>query len=164
MRDGLRVGLPNGTSIQATHTGLLPADGPVAPLFTDACRVSLFTGLTSKSLISTVHFFDDGYSTVFTSHTARLVKENASTVVGHRNRSQGLWDIAITAWNPSSNPPFPQAHVNTDYKMKALEDLIIYLHRTCFSPVVSTWTKAINAGYFNTWPGLTSALMHNYLP
>ena len=47
--------------------------------------------------------------------------------------------------------------------MKTLEDLVIYLHRACFSPMVSTWTKAINTGYFTTWPGLTSSLVRTHL-
>ena len=161
---GLRVGLPNGTSIQATHTGLLPADGPLPPLSTDALHVSLFPGLASKALISIGQFFEDGYSAIFTSHTVRLVKNNASTVISHRNRSNGLWYITLAASTPPSKPPFPQAQVNSAYKMKTLEDLVIYLHRACFSPVVSTWNKAIDTGYFTTWPGLTSALVCKHLP
>ena len=134
------------------------------PLSTDDSRVSLFPGLTSKSLISIGQFFDDGYSTIFTAHTVRLVKSDASRVVSHRNYSNSLWDIDLTALNPPSNPSFLQAHVNIAYKMKTLKDLVLYFHRACFSPVISTWTKAIDAGYFTTWPGLTSALGSKNLP
>ena len=146
VRDGLRVRLPNGTLVHATHTGLLPADSPLPPLSTDAHRVRLFPGLTSKALISIGQLCDDGYSAVFTAHTVHLVKDDASNVVVHRNRSNGLWDIALTASTPPSDPHFPQAHVKSAYKMKILEDLVIYLHRACFSPVVSTWPKSIDAG------------------
>ena len=48
--------------------------------------------------------------------------------------------------------------------MKTKADLVQYLYRCAFSPVVHTWTKAINAGYFATWPGLTSELVHKHLP
>jgi hypothetical protein len=48
--------------------------------------------------------------------------------------------------------------------MTTKRDLIIYLHRAAFSPVVSTWTKAIDAGFFTTWPGLTSDLVRKHLP
>ena len=47
--------------------------------------------------------------------------------------------------------------------MKTKADLVQYLHRCAFSPVVHTWTKAIGAGYFATWPGLTSSLVRNHL-
>ena len=48
--------------------------------------------------------------------------------------------------------------------MTTIKDLIMYLHRACFSPTISTWVQAIDAGYFVTWPGLTSKLVKKYLP
>ena len=113
VHDGLIVGMPNGTSIQATHTGLLPADGPLPPISTNARRVSLFPGLTCKSLISIGQFCDDVYSAIFTAHTVCLVKDDASTVVGHSKHSNGLWDIDLITSTPPSNPPFLQAHFNS---------------------------------------------------
>ena len=41
--------------------------------------------------------------------------------------------------------------------------MVLYFHRACFSPVVSTLKKAIDAGYFNTWSGLASALVRKHL-
>jgi hypothetical protein len=38
-----------------------------------------------------------------------------------------------------------------------------YLHRACFSSIKSTWLKAISAGYFSTWPGLTASLVIKHL-
>ena len=43
-------------------------------------------------------------------------------------------------------------------------DLVKYLHATCFSPVSSTWTKAIKNNHFQSWPGLTAKLVTKYLP
>ena len=42
--------------------------------------------------------------------------------------------------------------------------LVQYLHRCDFSPVVPTWTKAIDAKFFATWPGLKSELLRKHLP
>ena len=53
---------------------------------------------------------------------------------------------------------------NSSYHMKTLPDLVHPLHRACFSPVVDTWWKTIDAGYFTTWPGLTSRLVRKHLP
>ena len=72
-------------------------------------------------------------------------------------------------------PPLPtpfqpdtaaQAYVfaNSAYHMSTLPALVQFLHRACFSPVVDTWCKAIDAGYFTIWPGLTSKLVRKYLP
>ena len=48
--------------------------------------------------------------------------------------------------------------------MRTKADLVQYLHQCAFSPVVHTWTKAIDARYFATWPGLTSDLVRKHLP
>ena len=48
--------------------------------------------------------------------------------------------------------------------MSMLPALFQFLHRDRFSPVVDTWYKAIDAGYFTTWSGLTSKLVHKHLP
>ena len=101
----LCFGLPNGTSIQDTHTGLLPADGPIPPLLTNARRVILFSCLSIKALISVGQFCNDGYSAVFTTNTVRHVKDGVATVVGHCNCINGLWEINLTASTPPSNPP-----------------------------------------------------------
>ena len=42
--------------------------------------------------------------------------------------------------------------------------MVQYLHRCAFGTAVHTWTKAINAEYFATWPGLTSELVRKHLP
>ena len=47
--------------------------------------------------------------------------------------------------------------------MKTQGNVFTYLHCSVFSPVISTWVKAIDEGYFPTCPGLTSTLVQNYL-
>jgi hypothetical protein len=43
------------------------------------------------------------------------------------------------------------------------QDLINYLHGACFSPVKSTWIKAIKMGFFLSWPGLNEHSADKYL-
>jgi hypothetical protein len=50
------------------------------------------------------------------------------------------------------------AHGNNNQK-----DLINYLHAACFSPVKSTWIKAIKNGIFSSWPGLNEHSVEKYL-
>ena len=59
---------------------------------------------------------------------------------------------------------FPQAYVfaNIAYHMNTLPALVQFLHMDLFIPVVDTWCKAIDAGYFTTWPGLTSKLVRKH--
>ena len=60
----------------------------------------------------------------------------------------------------------PQAYVfaNSAYHTNTLPALVQFLHRACFRPVVDTWCKTIDAGYFATWPGLTSKLLRKHIP
>ena len=50
------------------------------------------------------------------------------------------------------------------YHTRNLTDMIQFLHATAFSPIASTWIKAIRRGFFQSWPGLTAALVQKYLP
>ena len=53
---------------------------------------------------------------------------------------------------------------NHVYECRSKQNLAIYYHLTLFSPLVSTWVKAIKYNYFYTWPGLTAELVLRYLP
>ena len=39
-----------------------------------------------------------------------------------------------------------------------------YLHTSKFSPVPATWIKAIQKGFFTSWPSLTAKAFGKYLP
>ena len=43
-------------------------------------------------------------------------------------------------------------------------ELAQFLHGACFSPVVSTFVKAIKNNHFTTWPGLSEKLITKHLP
>ena len=48
-------------------------------------------------------------------------------------------------------------------KRQTHSDLAEYLHAACLGPVKSTFLKAINKGFFKTWPGLTDKLVKKHL-
>ena len=48
-------------------------------------------------------------------------------------------------------------------KKRTHADLVQYFHAACFSPVKSTFEKAIKKNFFNTWPGLTPQLVTKHL-
>ena len=50
------------------------------------------------------------------------------------------------------------------HKKQAKSKLAQFLHATCFSPVTSTFVKAIKNNNFTTWPGLTEQLILRHLP
>jgi hypothetical protein len=161
------VGLPNGNTMSATHTALLPDTGLLPPLSTLARRAHVFDTMTNHPLLSIGQFCDDGYHATFTSDAVQLSKNGSTFTIGTRNHVNGLWTVDLSN-KPSNSPPTPIPVriplVNSAQSMKTLADLVLYFHRACFSPVVKTWTQAIDAGFFATWPGLTSALVRKHLP
>ena len=50
------------------------------------------------------------------------------------------------------------------YTMCTVPKLIKYLHQACWSPTVDMWCKAIDQGYFATFPGLMSTAVRKHLP
>ena len=68
---------------------------------------------------------------------------------------------------PISFPQTSTTKVANNVQISTLDskqNLAIWYHRICFSPVVTTCTKTINAGFFSTWPGLASKLITKNLP
>jgi hypothetical protein len=170
--DGIFVMLPNGDRIQATHTALLPL--PQLPLA--ARHAHIFPALRNRALLSIGQFCDSGFEAIFTANHVTLRRNGIDELLGTRDHRNGLWNIRL------STPPLPTTHsrdlpapapprsmlscehANNVHEMRNQRDLVAYLHRACFSPAKSTWLKAIKAGYFATWPGLTAELVTKHLP
>jgi hypothetical protein len=89
---------------------------------------------------------------------------------GVSNERNGLWTVDLQDNNPQSdkdktittNMKSKQAH--SVYECTNKRHLVRFLHAAAFSPVQDTWLKAIRAGHFATWPGLTADLVRKHLP
>jgi hypothetical protein len=68
---------------------------------------------------------------------------------GSRDPKSRLWRVNLKQKIEPEIVQCNHAHDNNNKK-----DLISYLHAVCFSPVKSTWIKAIQYGNFSSWPGL----------
>ena len=70
---------------------------------------------------------------------------------GHRNTTDRLWDVHTMA----QKPPIHSGSMNVIIqKDKTPTELVEYLHKSTFSPYLSTVQNAKNNGYFITWPGI----------
>ena len=54
--------------------------------------------------------------------------------------------------------------VRTSSRRRVLPERIAFLHWCAGSPQLSTWCKAIDAGFYRSWPGLTSKLVRKHMP
>ena len=144
--------------MHSTHTALLPF--PQLPLA--ARRAHVFPALQNKALLSIGQFCDSNFTAVFHDIQVNLINDY-TTITGQRDPSTGLYYIDL----PKPPPGAPREvcpFACSAYEMKTKADLVQYLHLCDFSPVVHTWTKAIDAGYLATWPDLTSELVRKHLP
>ena len=127
-----------------------------------ARRAHVFPALQNKALLSIVQFYNSKFTAIFCEGQVKL-RNDDTTITGQQDPITGLYYIDL----PELPPEFPQAlhlFVCSSYEIKTKAELVQYLHRCAFIPVKHTWTKAIDAGYFATWTGLTSELVHKHLP
>ena len=50
------------------------------------------------------------------------------------------------------------------YDLPSVEALVRFFHAAAGYPVKATWLKAIKAGFYDTWPGLTYSNASKYCP
>jgi hypothetical protein len=166
--NGLRVSIPNGQIMKASHNAKLDLRHLPIQLNNRAREASVQPCL-QKSLISLGQLCDNGCDYVLLDrHYASVIKDGVTSVIGLRDPTNGMWLVDLA---PSGAPtPLPTRHptyqhyANSAYEQKTKVQLIDFLHRACFSPPISTWTQAIEKNFFTTWPGLTADAVRKFLP
>jgi hypothetical protein len=171
------VQLPDGSSIQTTHTALLPFES----LSAEARKADVLPGLRPNSLISVGKFSDADYTTVFhprgegvTVHkkgTFHLKLHRQPILQGWRD-ANGLWRVSHEAIKQQPAEAPEQQVVSQDnkatianvYSLPSIVKTIRYLHAAAGFPAKDTWIKAIKNGHYKTWPGLTVDAVSKYFP
>jgi hypothetical protein len=150
----LNVNIPNGTTIQSSHTcNLLLTDLP-----NQARQAHILPGLVHNSLISVGQLCDNGCSVTFAQDQVTVSKNEKCVMYGSRDPKSRLWLVDLKQRFETKHVQCNHAHDSNNQK-----DLINYLHAACFSPVKSTWITAIKNGNFSSWPGLTEHAVEKHL-
>jgi hypothetical protein len=150
----LQVKLPNGHTIDSTHTCELNLPG--LPL--QARKAHLFPALAGHSLLSVGQLCDQGWDVTFVTNSVLVTHNKRTLLTGHRD-TNGLWAV------PLPEPTYSANAVAFNVPASAnLRELIQYLHACCFSPSEATWIYAIRNGHFATWPALTVEAVNKFLP
>jgi hypothetical protein len=174
---GISVTLPDGSNIISSHTASIHL--PNLP--TIACHAHIFPLLTSGSLISIGQLCDHGCTATFTSKAVTITRNGAPIIQGTRSATTKLWSIDISKTHQSEPTIVPTAianaqsqnipqhpptsFANTVSPTSTIADRIAFYHASMFSPALSTWCAAIDAGRTTTFPGeLTSALVRRHPP
>jgi hypothetical protein len=92
------------------------------------------------------------------SRSSDRIQKWKNVMYGSRDPKSRLWRVSLKQKCEPEIVQCNHAHDNNNQK-----DLINYLHAACFSPVKSTWIKAIQNGIFSSWPGLNEHTVENHL-
>ena len=111
---------------------------------------------------------ENGYTTIFrpgdegvTIHkkgTLTITTSEPPMLQGCKKRGAKLWTVSAPATNNEHE------EVANVYNLLSISQTIKYLHAAAGYPVEETWTKAITAGNYTTWPGLTAPMVHKHFP
>jgi hypothetical protein len=149
----LNVNMPSGMTIQSSHTcNLLLTD-----LSHQARQAHILPGLVHNSLISVGQLCDNGCSVTFTQDQVTVSRNGKNVMNRSRDLKSRLWRVNLKQKMKPELVKCDHAHDNNNQK-----DLINYLHAACFSPVKSTWIKAMKNGNFSSWPGLNEHNVEKY--
>ena len=143
--------MPNGTVLESSHNDTI-AWTKVPPAATAAHVVP---GLTSHSLVSIGVLCDNNCTATFNKDQVQIRCNDKLVLKGPR-LPNGLWAL------PLNQSPPTQHKSNLALDNKTKQDLVMFLHAAAFSPVESTWIKAIQNGHFATWPGITEQSVKQY--
>jgi hypothetical protein len=118
----LNVNMPNGTTIQSSHTCNLLLRG----LLPQARQAHNLPGLVYNSLISVGQLCDNGCSVNFTHDQVTVTKNKECVMRGSRDPKSRLWRVDLKQKFEKHEVQCNHAHDNNNQK-----DLIKYLHAAC---------------------------------
>jgi hypothetical protein len=152
----LNVRLPNGATMESTHTSSLD----IPELNKAASIVHIFPGMANHSFLSVGHLCNESYSitfridavTIYNSHNVQILK-------GAHDLDTGLWRINLR----EEYQQHPHEVANNVYELRNIGALVNYLHKAMFSPTKSALLQAVKNGHLRTWPGLTEQAINKHL-
>jgi hypothetical protein len=155
-RNPLTVHLPNGATMESSHT----ADLDIPELNAAASKAHVFPGMAHHSLLSVGQLCDEGYIVTFQRDTVTICNsENSKLLSGPRDDTTGLWRINLKQTNKHTPDPI----ANNVYELRHTGALVHYLNKALFSPTKAAMLQAVKDGHLITWPGLTEDAINKHL-
>eukprot|EP00804_Cyclotella_cryptica_P020487 CCRYP_019795-RA/>CCRYP_019795-RA protein AED:0.41 eAED:0.41 QI:0/-1/0/1/-1/1/1/0/277 len=125
-------------------------------------------GIT-HSLVSAATLADAGCD-LFFHRTGCEISLNGEIILrGWRDPTTRLWRISLIPDScnnivpPNQAVTLSQPQANNIYECRNTQQLIQFYYATMGYPVLSTWIKAIDLGYFRGWRGLTSNRVRQFI-
>jgi hypothetical protein len=155
-RTPLTVRLPNGATMESSHTDYLY----IPELNASASKAHVFPEMVNHPLLSVGKLCDEGYIVTFKNASVTVCNSQKSQILsGPRDLDTGLWRINLKQDNQQIRQPV----ANNVYELRNTGSLVHYLHKALFSPTKSALLQAVKSGHLITWPGLTEDAIHKHL-
>jgi hypothetical protein len=159
----ITVFLPNDSTLKASGAAQLPFE----QLSDEVREATILPGLT-KSLLSVNKMAENGYTTIFrpgnegvTFHkkgTLTITTTEPPVLQGCKRIGENLWTLSVPMMKSKREEA---ANV---YNLPSIPQTIRYLHAAAGYPTEDSWIKAIKAGNYISWPGLTEKAVRKYFP
>ena len=158
---------PSGTSFFTTGTlELLLSKLPKQAR--EAHRAPVTNNLLSVSVLC-----DAGCEVLFHPSGCEITYNGETIIRGWRCMRSNMWRISLTDDGTNNVIPedtgindqveMPSFFANSIYECENTDQLLQFYHATMGFPATSTWCKAIDAGYFKGWPGLTTKRVRRFI-
>jgi hypothetical protein len=155
------VFLPDNSQLRTSTRTKLPFKQ-----LSEAAREADNLPVLKRSLLSVNRIAEEGYTTIFhpgeeevTIHKERTVTISTSkppVLQGCKNYTEKLWTLSV-----SKDEEKEREEGQNVYILPSIPQSIRYLHAAAGFSVEATWIKAIKAGNFIIWPGLTNTTVKN---
>jgi hypothetical protein len=157
----IEVYLPDDMKLMMANKTLLPFE----QLSRTAREAEVLPGL-KKTLASINKWSEERYTAIFHPGKKGVTVHNPGTLTittseppalqGYKPRGAKLWTVSA---NQGTNK---QEETHNVYSLPSMEQSIRYLHAAAGYSPEETWTDAIKAGNYNTWPGLTATAVRRH--
>jgi hypothetical protein len=139
----LKVRLPNGATMESSHT----AELDIPELNAAASKAHVFPGMANHYLLSVGQLCDDGYIVTLKNASVTVCNSQKSQIMsGPRDLDTGLWRINLK----QDNQHIPEPIANKMYELRNTGALVHYLHKALFSPTKYALLKAVKDGHLIT--------------
>ena len=163
---------PTGKEASAKEKRKLPWD-----LREPATDVHIIPG-AHTTLVSLCKFADAGYVTVLDKESAKIydgekaiIKVTEEAILKAYRGKSGLWRIPLKHNVVNENTdtviwarPEEQEYAAHVFELPSAKETIRYMHAAAGFPQKDTWLRAIRAGNFATWPGVSVSAVQKHFP
>ena len=132
----LKVRMPNGNTMDSTHTALL-----CIPDLSEASSLAhVSPGMAKNSLLSVVQLYKEGYYVTFNIYGVTIFNAEINCIMkGHQDLDTGLWLINLRP----NNKHMQISEANNVYELYNTGALVNYLHKELFRPTELSLLKSI---------------------